>query len=196
MCYVPIEPKAEHCYAPRAVPTSQPNKHLMVRDDYPEVLYWEQRCPLLAARKYLIPRTGPEAVASWSTRISRDIPSTIYQMDPLSSPNDLSPLHMATTPIMWMTPADMKIFLRPQDEALEDTWKKAMTMLCYVVSILRDCCEFTDFRQTRFGSTYMTLLGFAQVMHVTMPSHHVTDEMSNTFKKSREGLYFGIEFTN
>ena len=75
----------------------------------------------------------------------------------------------------------MKIFLRPQDEALEDTWKKAMTMLCYVVSILRDCCEFTDFRQTSFGSTYMTLLGFAQVMHV-----------SNTFKKSREGMYFAL----
>ena len=38
MCYVTIQPKAERCYAPRAVPTSQPNKHLMVRDDYPEVL--------------------------------------------------------------------------------------------------------------------------------------------------------------
>ena len=93
---------------------------------------------------------------------------------------------MATTPIMWMTPTDMKIFLRPQDEALEDTWKKAMTMLCFVVTILRDCCEFTDFRQTSFGSTYMTLLGFAQVMHVTMPMQHVTDETSAVFKKSRE----------
>ena len=71
---------------------------------------------------------------------------------------------------MWMTPTDMKVFLRPQDEGLEDTWKKAMTMLCFVVTILRDCCEFTDFRQTSFGSTYMTLLGFAQVMHVTMPA--------------------------
>ena len=113
-------------------------------------------------------------------------------MDPLSSPNDLSPVHMATTPVMWITPADMKIFLRPQDEALEDTWKKAMTMLCFVVTILRDCCEFTDFRQTSFGSTYMTLLGFAQVMHVTMPMQHATDETSAVFKKSREGLYFTL----
>ena len=190
VCYVPFQPKAEHCYAPRAVRTSQPNKHLMVRDDYPEVLGAE--ISAIGGKKYIIPRTGPEAAATWSTRISRDVPSTIYQMDPLSSPNDLSPLHMAATPIMWMTPADMKIFLRPQDEALEDTWKKAMTMLCYVVSILRDCCEFTDFRQISFGSTYMTLLGFAQVMRVTMPTHHVTDEMSNTFKKSREGLYFAL----
>ena len=30
----------------------------------------------------------------------------------------LSPVHMGTTPLMWMTPTDMKIFLRPQDEAL------------------------------------------------------------------------------
>ena len=194
VCYVPIQPKASHCYSPRAVPTSQPNKHLMVRDDYPEVLGAE--ISAIGGKKYFIPKIGPEAVASWSNRISRDVPSTIYQMDPLSSPNDLSPLQMATTPIMWMTPADMKIFLRPQDETLEDTWKKAMTILCYVVGILRDCCEFTDFRQTSFGSTYMTLLGFAQVMHVTMPTHHVTDELSNIFKKSREGLYFALSSQN
>ena len=56
---------------------------------------------------------------------AQDREAKVYQMDPLSSPNDLSPLHMATTPIMWMTPADMKIFLRPQDEALEDTWKSS-----------------------------------------------------------------------
>ena len=188
--YTPFEPRAEHTYSPKAVPSSQPNKHLMIRDDYPEVLGAEMSA--IHGKQYFIPKTGPEAVASWSTRLSRDTPSVIYQMDPLSSPNDLSPIHMAKTPIMWMTPADMKIFLRPQDESLEDTWKKAMTLLCFVVMILRDCCEFTDFRQTSFGSTYMTLLGFAQVMHVTMPMHHATDETSAVFKKSREGLYFTL----
>ena len=188
--YTPFEPRAEHTYSPKAVPSSQPNKHLMIRDDYPEVLGAEMSA--IHGQQYFIPKTGPEAVASWSSRLSRDNPSVIYQMDPLSSPNDLSPIHMAKTPIMWMTPADMKVFLRPQDESLEDTWKKAMTLLCYVVMILRDCCEFTDFRQTSFGSTYMTLLGFAQVMHVIMPTHHATDETSTVFKKSREGLYFTL----
>ena len=188
VCYIPIDPKAEHIYSPRAVPAPQPNKHLMVRDDFPEVLGAEMSA--INGKKYHIPRSGPEAVASWSTRISKANPSEIHQMDPLSSPNDLSPLHMGTTPLMWLTPADMKIFLRLQDEALEDTWKKAMTMLCYVVNILRDCCEFTDFRQTSFGSTYMTLLGFARVMHVAMPTEHINDEMSTISKKSREGLYF------
>ena len=170
VCYTPIDPRAEHSYSPRALPVPQPNKHLMVRDDYPEVLGAEMSA--INGKRYFIPRKGPEAVATWSdwsTRIARDNSSQIYQMDPLSSPNDLSPLLMGTTPLMWMTPTDMKIFLRPQDEALEDTWKKAMTMLCYVVGILRDCCEFTDFRQTSFGSTYMTLLGFARVMHVACP---------------------------
>ena len=88
--YTPIEPKAEHSYSPRAMPSSQPNKHLMVRDDYPEVLGAE--ISAINGKRYFIPRTGPEAVASWSTRLSRDNPSTIYQMDPLSSPNDLSPI--------------------------------------------------------------------------------------------------------
>ena len=188
VCYIPIDPKAEHIYSLRAVPAPQPNKHLMVRDDFPEILGAEMSA--INGKKYHIPRSEPEAVASWSTRISKGNPSEIQQMDPLSSPNDLSPLHMGTTPLMWLTPANMKIFLSPQDEALEDTWKKAMTMLCYVVNILRDCCEFTDFRQTSFGSTYMTLLGFARVMHVAMPTEHTSDEMSTISKKSREGLYF------
>ena len=65
-----------------------------------------------------------------------------------------------------------------------------MTILCFVVGILRDCCEFTDFRQTSFGSTYMTLLGFARVMRVSLPVDHPTDDMSTILKKSREGLYF------
>ena len=161
LLYTPIDSKAKHSYSSRAMPTSQPNKHLMVRDDYPEVLGAE--ISAIHGKKYFIPRTGPEAVASWSTRLSRDNPSTIYQMDPLSSPNDLSPIHMATTPLMWMTPTDMKIFLRPQDEALEDTCKKAMTLLCFVV-----------------------------IVHVTMPMQHVTDETSAVFKKSREGMYFTL----
>ena len=36
--FTPIQPMVEHCYSPKAMPTSQPNKHLMVRDDYTEVL--------------------------------------------------------------------------------------------------------------------------------------------------------------
>ena len=36
----------------------------------------------------------------------------------------------------------------------------------------------------------MTLLGFARVMHVAMPTEHINDEMSTISKKSREGLYF------
>ena len=186
--FVPIDPHAEHTFSPRAVPASQTNKHLMVRDDYPEVLGAE--ISAIQGKKYYIPRLGPDAVASWSNRLSRDVATEIYQMDSLSSPSDLSPVHMGTTPLMWLTPADMKIFLRPQDETLEDTWRKAMTMLRYVVSILRDCCEFADFRQTSFGSTYMTLLGFAQVMRVAMPIEHATDEMSTICRKSREGMYF------
>ena len=84
----------------RRFPSSQPNKHLMIRDDYPEVLGAEMSA--IHGQQYFIPKTGPEAVASWSSRLSRDNPSVIYQMDPLSSPNDLSPIHMAKTPIMWM----------------------------------------------------------------------------------------------
>ena len=36
----------------------------------------------------------------------------------------------------------------------------------------------------------MTLLGFARVMRVALPTEHTSDEMSTIFKKSREGLYF------
>ena len=70
VCFTPIQPKADHSYSPRAVPTPHPNKHPMVRDDYPEVLGAEMSA--INGKKYFIPRIGPEAVASWSTRLSRD----------------------------------------------------------------------------------------------------------------------------
>ena len=91
MFVTPTNPKAEHVYSPRAVPAPQPNKHLMVRDDYPEVLGAEMSA--LNGKKYYIPRMGPEAIATWSNRVARDISSEVYQMDPLSSPSDL----MSTT---------------------------------------------------------------------------------------------------
>ena len=52
--FTPIEPKAEHSYSPKAVPTPQPSKHLMVRDDYPEVLGAEMSA--INGKKYFIPR--------------------------------------------------------------------------------------------------------------------------------------------
>ena len=114
-------------------------------------------------------------------------------MDPLSSLNELSPLHMGNTPMAWMTPADMKLFLCPADEDAEEVWKKAITILCYVVTILRECCELTEFRQTSFGSTYMTLLGFARSLKVSTPIKGSNDDMNFLMHKSREGLHLDWE---
>ena len=52
-CYTPIDPRAEHSYSPRALPVPQPNKHLMVQDDYPEVLGAEMSA--INGKKYFIP---------------------------------------------------------------------------------------------------------------------------------------------
>ena len=136
---------------------------------------------------YLIPHMAPEALVTWVRKIVRNQEPRLCQMDPLSSPNELSPLHKEDTPLMWMTPADMKLLLRAQDEATEEVWKKAITILCYVVAILRECCELTAFRQTSFGSTYMTLLGFARVLTVSANVANPSDDMSLLIRKSREG---------
>ena len=53
--------------------------------------------------------------------------------------------------------------------------------------------ESTDFRQTSFGSTNMTLLGFARVLRIAPSIDSPTDDMSTVLKKSREGLYFTQE---
>ena len=65
----------------------------------------------------------------WARRIVMHQESRLYQMDPLSSPNELSPMHVENAPMMWMTPADMKLFLRPIDEESEDVWNKAITFV-------------------------------------------------------------------
>ena len=90
-----------------------------------------------------------------------------------------------------VTPADMKIFFRPSEEGLEEAWRKANTLLCYAIHILREACEFTDFRQTSFGSTYLALLGYAQTMKITTPWTEPSESQGLIMKKSREGLYHG-----
>ena len=78
--------------------------------------------------------------------------STLCQMDPLSSPYELSPLHVEGAPIMWLTSADMKFFLRPAGKS-DALLKRAIALRCCTMHILRECCELTDFRQTSFGNT-------------------------------------------
>ena len=107
----------------------------------------------------------------------------------MSSPHELSPIYSERTPIVWFAPADMKMFLRPSEEGLEEAWRRATTLLCYAVHILREACELTDFRQTSFGSTYMALLGCAQTMKITTPWTETNENQGVIMKKSREGLY-------
>ena len=110
-------------------------------------------------------------------------------MDPLSSPHELSPIYSERTPIIWFTPADMKMFLRPSDDGLEEAWRKATALLCFAIHILREACEFTDFRQTSFGCTYLALLGCAQIMKIATPWTETNERQGVIMKKSREGLY-------
>ena len=69
--------------------------------------------------------------------------------------------------------------------------EKATTLLCFTVHILREACEFTDFRQTSFGSTYMALLGCAQIMKIATPWTEASKRRPQgvVMKKSKEGLY-------
>ena len=118
---------------------------------------------------YNIPHIAPDVMVEWARKLVLNLPARFGQMDPLSSPHELSPIYSERTPILWFTPADMKMFFRPSEEGLEETWRKANTLLCYAIHILREACEFTDFRQTSFGSTYMALLGCAQTMKIATP---------------------------
>ena len=141
--------------------------HLLVRDEYPEVVHAEKAAE--SNYRYHIPHIAPEVIVEWSKKLTDNQHAKFYQMDPLSSPHELSPIYSERTPIVWFTPADMKMFLRPSDENLEEAWRKATALLCFTIHILREACEFTDFRQTSFGSTYMSLLGCAQVMKIVSP---------------------------
>ena len=91
--------------------------------------------------------------------------------------------------MVWFTPADMKMFLRPSEKGLEEAWKQAVTLLCYTVHFLREGCELTDFRQTFFGSTYMALLGCARTMNVVTPWTESDENQGLIMRKSCEGLY-------
>ena len=149
---------ADHIYAPRATPVSdKKNSHLLARDVYPEVVHADKAAE--SDVKYHISHIAPEIMVEWARKLVVNQSTKFYQMDPLSSPHELSPIYSERTPIVWFTPADMKMFLRPSNDGQEEALRKATTLLCFTIHILREACEFTDFRQTCFGSTYMALLG-------------------------------------
>ena len=132
---------------------------------------------------------APDIMVQWARKLVLNQDSEFYQMDPVSSPHELSPMHVEKTPIVWFTTADVKVFLRLSDEGLEETWRKAITLLCYTIHILREGCEFTDCRQTSFGSTYMALLGCARALKIATPWTETNENQGVIMKKSREGLY-------
>ena len=140
-------------------------------------------------KRYQIPPIAPEVMVEWSKKLVENQPAKFYQMDPLSSPHELSPMYSERTPLVWFTPADMKMLLRPSEENLEEAWMKATALLCFTIHILREACEFTDFRQTSFGSTYMALLGCAQVRKIKSPWTDPAERQGLIMKKSQEGLY-------
>ena len=178
----------DHLVAPTAKPVIDKKcAHLLVRDEYPEVVHAEKAAE--SDHKYLVPHIAPEVMVEWSRKLIENQHAKFYQMDPLSSPHELSPIYSERTPIVWFTPADMKMFLRPSDDSLEEAWRKATALLCFTIHILREACEFTDFRQTSFGSTYMALLGCAQVMKIATPWTESTERQGLIMKKSQEGLY-------
>ena len=161
--------------------------HMLVRDEYPEVVHAEKAAE--SDHKYHVPHIAPDIMVEWSRKLIENHSAKFYQMDPLSSPLELSPICSERTPIIWFTPTDMKMFLRPSDDGLEEAWRKATTLLCCTIHILREACEFTDFRQTSFGSTYMALLGCAQVMKIATPWTEPTERQGLIMKRSQEGLY-------
>ena len=179
---------ADHLAAPTATPVIDKKcAHILVPDEYPEVIHAEKAAE--SNHRYQIPPIAPEVMVDWSKTLVDEQPAKLYQMDPLSSPHELSPMYSERTPLIWFTPADMKMFLRPSDEKLEEAWMKATALLCFTIHILREACEFTDFRQTSFGSTYMALLGCAQVMKIESPWPDPMERQGLIMKKSQEGLY-------
>ena len=178
----------DHYHAPAATPEiDKKNSHMLVRDEYPEVVHAERSAE--SDERYHVPNIVPEVMVDWVTRLVNNEPAIFYQMDPLSSPHELNPIYSEKTPLLWFTPADMKMFLRLSDENLEDAWRRAMSLLCFTIRILREACEFTDFRQTSFGSTYMALLGCAQVMKIGTLWTEEAGRRGVILAKSQEGLY-------
>ena len=116
---------ADHLAAPTATPVIDKKcAHILVRDEYPEVVHAEKAAE--SNNKYQIPHIAPEVMVEWSKKLVDNQHAKFYQMDPLSSPHELSPIYSERTPLIWFTPADMKMFLRPSDENLEEA-------LCYAL---------------------------------------------------------------
>ena len=73
----------DHYHAPTATPEiDKKNSHMLVRDEYPEVVHAEKSAESDA--KYHVPSIVPDVMVDWVTRLVNNEPAVFYQMDPLS----------------------------------------------------------------------------------------------------------------
>ena len=87
----------DHYRAPTATPEiDKKNSHLLVRDEYPEVVYAERSAE--SDERYQVPSIVPDVMVDWVARLVNNEPATFYQMDPLSSPHELSPIYSEKNP--------------------------------------------------------------------------------------------------
>ena len=137
--------------------------------------------------EHSIPHLTPPGVVSWATMHVHGRESKLRQADPLSSPACMSPMVGPQDILVWIEPADIKCFLRPTDEELEDLWNKAL--LIYTAHILRECMGYQELRKCTYAASVLKMVTHPQVLYINTDEVDAITGHPVYAQKMLEGLY-------
>ena len=100
--------------------------------------------------------------------------TTLTRMDPLSSPDLLFPMPTRSLPLYYVTPSDVKLLMRPNEnredaDALMAAWEALIALFFAIAQILRMCTEYEQINRSPFASYHQHALVSPDTLSLVLP---------------------------
>ena len=109
---------------------------------------------------------------NWAMGLVTGSPTALTKMDPLSSPDLLFPMPDRSSPLLHITPNDVKLLVRPNEKGddadpLIAVWEALINLFFAMAQIMRLCTEYEQINKSPFASYHQHAIG--------VPRHLVTN---------------------
>ena len=117
----------------------------------------------------------------WAMDLATGTPTSLTRMDPRCSPDLLFPLPNRSLPLYYVTPNDVKLLLRPNEnrenaDALMAAWEALVALFFAVAQIMRLCTEHEQITKSPFASYHQHALVSPDTLSLILPDKSQTRE--------------------
>ena len=110
----------------------------------------------------------------WAMDLVMGNPTTLTRMEPLSSPDLLFPMPTRSLPLYYVTPSDVKLLMRPNEnredaDALMAAWEALVALFFAIAQITRLCTEHAQINGSPYASYHQHALVSPDTLSLILP---------------------------